>query len=74
MNVLNIGCSYCILHIIHQITIEAIIVLFWIKNAKRQMEDNKGKSDAEITPATKVYLLVEELAKYFPEEIKCKFI
>jgi hypothetical protein len=45
-----------------------------IRFAKKQIEENSGKTDAEIAPATKVYLLVEELAKYFPEDIKSKFI
>lgn len=45
-----------------------------IRYAKKQIEENLGKTDAEIVPATKIYLLVEELAKYFPEDIKNKYI
>lgn len=33
-----------------------------------------GKTDAESAPATKVYLLVQELAKYLPEEIRMKYL
>ena len=39
-----------------------------IRYAKRIIEEGKGKTPAEIAPGTKVYELVEELAKYLPEE------
>ncbi len=44
-----------------------------IRYAKRIIENGKGKTPAEIAPGTKVYELVEELAKYLPEELKGKF-
>jgi hypothetical protein len=45
-----------------------------IRYAKRIIEENKGKTPAMIAPGTKVYELVEELAKYLPEDIKVKFL
>lgn len=42
--------------------------------AKQRMEDCNGLTDAECAPATKVFLLVEELAKYLPDQIKAKYI
>ena len=39
-----------------------------IRYAKRIIEDGKGKTPSEIVPGTKVYELVEELAKYLPEK------
>lgn len=39
-----------------------------IRYAKRIMKDGEGKTPMEIAPGTKVYELVEELAKYLPEE------
>ena len=45
-----------------------------IRYAKRIIKDGEGKTPTEIAPGTKVYELVEELAKYLPEEIKNKFI
>lgn len=42
--------------------------------AKKIIKENQGKSSAMIAPGTKVYELVEELAKYLPEEIQKKFI
>lgn len=41
-----------------------------IRYAKRIIKDGKGKTPTEIVPGTKVYELVEELAKYLPEEQK----
>lgn len=41
-----------------------------IRYAKRIIRDGQGKTSAEIAPGTKVYELVEELAKYLPEEIR----
>lgn len=45
-----------------------------IRYAKRIIKDGEGKTPTEIAPGTKVYELVEELAKYLPEEFKYKFI
>lgn len=41
-----------------------------IRYAKRIMKGGQGKTPAEIAPGTKVYELVEELAKYLPPEIQ----
>lgn len=40
-----------------------------IRYAKRIIKDGAGKTPAEIAPGTKVYELVEELAKYLPEKL-----
>lgn len=40
-----------------------------VRYAKRIIEENKGKTPADIAPGTKVYELVEELARYLPEEL-----
>lgn len=45
-----------------------------IRYAKRIIKDGQGKTPTEIAPGTKVYELVEELAKYLPEGCKKKFI
>jgi len=42
--------------------------------AKRIIADSKGKASADIAPGTRVYELVNELAKYLPEDKKQKFI
>lgn len=39
-----------------------------IRYAKRIINDGVGKTPTEIAPGTKVYELVEELAKYLPEQ------
>lgn len=39
-----------------------------IRYAKRIKKDGQGKTPTEIAPGTKVYELVEELAKYLSEE------
>ena len=44
-----------------------------IRYAKRIIKDGQGKTPTEIAPGTKVYELVEELAKYLPEEVKRNF-
>ena len=44
-----------------------------IRYAKRIIKDGEGKTPTDIAPGTKVYELVEELAKYLPEETK-KFL
>ena len=45
-----------------------------IRYAKRMIKDGKDKMPTEIAPGTKVYELVEELAKYLLEEIQKRFI
>ena len=45
-----------------------------IRYAKRIIKDGEGKTPTEIAPGTKVYELVEELAKYLPEEVKNIFV
>lgn len=45
-----------------------------IRYAKRIIKDGEGKTPTEIAPGTKVYELVEKLAKYLQEDIKNKFI
>ena len=42
--------------------------------ARRIIKDNMKLSPADIAPGTKVYELVEELAKYLPENERAKFI
>lgn len=44
-----------------------------IRYAKRIINDGQGKTPTEIAPGTKVYELVEELAKYLPGEIQDAF-
>lgn len=44
-----------------------------IRYAKRIIEEGRGKTPTEIAPGTKVYELVEELARYLPEEKKVRF-
>lgn len=41
-----------------------------IKYSKKLLENTSGKTPSEIAPGTKVYELVEELARYLPEERK----
>lgn len=45
-----------------------------IRYAKRIIKGRQDKTPTEIAPGTKVYELVEELAKYLPEEIRIKFV
>lgn len=45
-----------------------------IRYAKRIINNGEEKTPAEIAPGTKVYELVEELAKYLPEEVRVEFI
>ena len=45
-----------------------------IRYAKRIIEEHRGSSPADIAPGTNVYELVEELAKYLPEEARKHFI
>ena len=45
-----------------------------IDKAKRIMKEGEGKTPTEIAPGTKVYELVEELAKYLPEEYIMNFL
>ena len=44
-----------------------------IRYAKRIISDGQGKAPTEIAPGTKVYELVEELAKYLPEKMQQRF-
>lgn len=44
-----------------------------IRYAKRIIKEGQWKTPTEIAPGTKVYELVEELAKYLPEECKKYF-
>lgn len=45
-----------------------------IRYAKRIIKNGEGKTPAEIAPGTKVYELVEELAKYLPEKIQKQIV
>lgn len=45
-----------------------------IKYAEKRMKSCSKLSDAQSTPATKVHVLVKELAEFFPEEIKNKYL
>ena len=45
-----------------------------IRYAKKIIEEHPGMPPSQIAPGTKVYELVEELAKYFPDDIKNRFI
>ena len=45
-----------------------------IRYAKRIINEHQGMTPTMIAPGTKVYELVEELAKYLPEEIKQFFM
>lgn len=42
--------------------------------AQRQLDAFKGKTDTQSAPATKVHLLVKELAKFLPKDIRDKYI
>ncbi len=44
-----------------------------IRYAKRIIKENEGKTPTEIAPGTRVYELVEELAKYLPEKVREMF-
>ena len=44
-----------------------------IRYAKRIIKDGQAKTPTEIAPGTKVYELVEELAKYLPEKFAQNF-
>ena len=45
-----------------------------IRHAKKILDDNAGRTPAEIAPGTRVHELVIELAKYLPPEIRTRFI
>ena len=45
-----------------------------IRYAKRIIKEKNGRTPANIAPGTKVYELVEELAKYLPEEQRGLFM
>lgn len=44
-----------------------------IRYAKRIINEHQGVTPAMIAPGTKVYELVEELAKYLPDDLKEEF-
>ena len=44
-----------------------------IKWANKRLDQCSGKTPADSVPATKVHKLVQELAKYFPEEYKMQY-
>lgn len=45
-----------------------------IRYVRRIIKEGQGKTPTEIAPGTKVYELVEELAKYLPEEEQRRFL
>ena len=45
-----------------------------IRFAERIISNSAGKAPSDIAPGTMLHILVAELAKYLPEEIKPKFI
>ena len=45
-----------------------------IRYAKRIIQNHQGNTPTEIAPGTKLYELVEELAKYLPEKEKNRFL
>ena len=45
-----------------------------IRYAKKIIKNGAGQSPTDIAPGTKVYELVEELAKYLSDDYKSKFI
>ena len=45
-----------------------------IRNAERRLRECEGKSDTASVPATKVHLLIKELAKYLPDDIRVKYL
>ncbi len=45
-----------------------------VRYAKKIIKDGQGRTPTEIAPGTKVYELVEELAKYLPESVKKYFL
>lgn len=45
-----------------------------IKWAEKRLKECKGLTDTQSAPATKVHLLIQELAKYLPEELQKKYL
>lgn len=45
-----------------------------IKWAKKRIQDCAGQTESSSAPATKVHLLVQELAKYLPDELRNRYI
>lgn len=45
-----------------------------IKWAQKRIQECEGLTDTKSVPATRVYLLVQELAKYLPEQIRKRYI
>ena len=45
-----------------------------IQRAKQRLSECTGRTDSDSVPATKVHLLVSELAKYLPDDLKSKYL
>lgn len=45
-----------------------------IRHAERRLAECRGKSDTASVPATKVHLLVKELAKYLPDDMRNRYL
>ena len=45
-----------------------------IIRAERRLKDLAGYKDSDCSPATKIHLLVQELAKFLPDELRKKYI
>lgn len=45
-----------------------------IKWAQQRLDACAGKSDSNSVPATKVHLLIQELANYLPDDVRSKYI
>ena len=45
-----------------------------IQRAKQRLSECAGRTDSDSVPATKVHLLVSELAKYLPDDLKSKYL
>ena len=45
-----------------------------IRYAKRILQENEGQTPAEIAPGTRVHELIEELAKYLPDNMRDSFL
>lgn len=45
-----------------------------IRNAEKRLAECAGKSDTASVPATKVHLLVKELARFLPDDIRARYL
>ena len=45
-----------------------------IRRAEQRLIDCDGQTDSESAPATKVHLLVKNLAQYLPKDLKYKYL